>query len=71
MAHEAEASGYAATIREPLPDYSDQWSVVCEVQAITSPDFVRDADDFFQGSPIGTTPSTTVGRRASRATLTG
>jgi hypothetical protein len=23
--------------------------VVCEVHAITSPDFVRDADDFFQG----------------------
>ena len=49
MAHEAEAGGYAAAVREPLPDFPDQWRVVCEVHAITSPDFVRNADDFFQG----------------------
>jgi hypothetical protein len=49
MAHEAEGSGYAAAVREPLPDFPDQWRVVCEIHAITSPDFVRDADDFFHG----------------------
>jgi Regulator of ribonuclease activity B len=49
IANEAEASGYGAAIREPLPDFPDQWRVICEVHAITSPDFVRDADDFFQG----------------------
>ncbi len=49
MAHEAEAAGWGAEVREPLPEYPDQWGVVCDRQAVTSPDFVRDADDFFQG----------------------
>ena len=31
-----------------------QWSVVCETHAVTSPDFVRESDDFSRSSPIGT-----------------
>jgi hypothetical protein len=44
------AAGYTASVREPLPEYPDQWSVVCE-----RPDAVLDipgviaADDLFQG----------------------
>jgi hypothetical protein len=49
MQQEAETKGFSASVREPLPDFPDQWGVVCETHAITSPDFVRDADDFFQG----------------------
>jgi hypothetical protein len=48
MRDEAAANGYTANVREPLPEYPDQWSMVSEIQAVTSPDFVRDADDFFQ-----------------------
>jgi hypothetical protein len=48
MGREAEANGYSAAIREPLPDFPGQWSVVCEIQTVTSPDFIREADDFFQ-----------------------
>ena len=49
MGREAEANGYTASIREPLPEYPGQWGVICETHAVTSPQFVRDADDFFQG----------------------
>ena len=49
MGHEAETNGFAAAVRDPLPDVPGQWSVTCETQAVTSPDFVREADDFFQG----------------------
>ena len=49
MRQEADTNGFEATVREPLPDFPDQWAVVCEKHAITSPDFVRDSDDFFQG----------------------
>jgi hypothetical protein len=49
MGREAETKSYAATIREPLPDFPGQWGLVCETHAVTSPDFVRYADDFFQG----------------------
>jgi regulator of ribonuclease activity B len=48
MRDEAEANGYASAVREPLAEYPGQWSVVSEIEAVTSPDFVRDADDFFQ-----------------------
>jgi hypothetical protein len=47
MSSEATAGGYTGEVREPLPG-SEQWSVVCETHAVTSPDFVRAADDFFQ-----------------------
>jgi len=49
MAREAEAGGWGAEVREPLPNVTDQWSVICETHAVTTPDFVRQADDFFQG----------------------
>jgi hypothetical protein len=48
MGLEAEADHFTADIREPLPEYPGQWAVVCEKYAVTSPDFVREADDFFQ-----------------------
>ena len=48
MRNEAAAHGYSAAIREPLPNFPGQWSVTCETQAVTSPDFVREADDFFE-----------------------
>ena len=49
MGREAEKAGWAPDVREPLPDFPEQWGVVCERHAVTSPDFVRQADDFFQG----------------------
>ncbi len=49
MGDEAESNSFAATISEPLPDFPGQWSVRCETHAVLSPEFVRDADDFFQG----------------------
>jgi hypothetical protein len=49
MGGEAETRGFASAIREPLPDFPGQWSLACEAHAVTSPDFVREADDFFQG----------------------
>jgi hypothetical protein len=49
MGTEAETKGFAAAVREPLPELPGQWSVVCETHAVTSPDFVRESDDFFQG----------------------
>jgi hypothetical protein len=49
MRHEAETNGFGASVREPLADFPGQWAVICETHAVTSPDFVREADDFFQG----------------------
>ena len=49
MGHEAESNGFAVTIGEPLPDFPGQRPVRCEIYAVTSPEFVRDSDDFFQG----------------------
>ena len=48
MGQEAKASYFTADIREPLPEFPGKWAVVCEKYAVTSPDFVREADDFFQ-----------------------
>jgi hypothetical protein len=48
MGHEAVSEGYSVEVREPLPQFSGQWSLICEIHAVTSPDFVRGADDFFQ-----------------------
>jgi len=49
MGREAETAGWAAEVREPLPNFPDQWGLICETHAVTTPDFVRQADDFFQG----------------------
>jgi hypothetical protein len=48
MRQEAESQGWAASVREPLPEFPGHWAVICEQHAVTSPDFVRGADDFFQ-----------------------
>ena len=48
MESEAAEVGWKAEVREPLPDFPGQWGVVCDRDAVTSPDFVREADDFFQ-----------------------
>jgi hypothetical protein len=49
MGREAETAGWSAEVREPLPNLPDHWSLICETHAVTTPDFVRQADDFFQG----------------------
>jgi Regulator of ribonuclease activity B len=49
MRREAETKGYEATVQEPLPNFPGQWATICETRAVTTPDFVREADDFFQG----------------------
>ena len=48
MGREATEAGWEPEVRDPLPDFPDQWGVICERHAVTSPDFVREADDFFQ-----------------------
>jgi hypothetical protein len=45
----ASGQGYTPDVREPLPQFPGQWALVCDRHdAVTSPDFVRAADDFFQ-----------------------
>lgn len=47
---EARAGGYACEVREPLPEYPGQWSLVCERHgAVLDIAAVRAADDLFQG----------------------
>jgi hypothetical protein len=65
MAREAETKGFDAATREAPPELPGQWSVISEIDAVTSPEFVRESDDFFQGLADRTGPGTTVGRRAS------
>ena len=48
MGREATEAGWEPEVRDPLPDFPDQWGVICERHAVTSPDFVREADDFIQ-----------------------
>jgi hypothetical protein len=44
------SAGYAADVREPLPEQPDQWCVVCErPDAVLDVAGVRAADDLFQG----------------------
>ena len=43
-------AGYAADVRDPLPDHPDQWCVVCErPDAVLDVEGVKAADDLFQG----------------------
>ena len=49
MAREADAQHFNTVVREPLPQYPDQWSLVCDMYAVTTPEFVRESDDFFEG----------------------
>ena len=44
IAEEAGRGGFTAEVREPLPDFPGQWSVICETHAVTSLEFVRESD---------------------------
>ena len=47
---EGRASGYTCEVRDPMPEYPDQWSLVCErPDAVIDPNGVIAADDLFQG----------------------
>jgi len=47
---DAEAAGYSCEVREPLPQYPGQWSLVCDRHdAVLDPPGVIAADDLFQG----------------------
>jgi hypothetical protein len=49
-AHAGRAAGYECAVRDPLPEYPGQWSLVCErPDAVLSPPAVIAADDLFQG----------------------
>ena len=44
------AAGYTCEVRDPMPQYPDQWSLVCErPDALLDPPGVIAADDLFQG----------------------
>src|SRR5687767_9948706 len=43
-------AGYTADVRDPLPEYPDQWCLVCErPDAVLDVEGVKAADDLFQG----------------------
>ncbi|MGD8486905.1 MAG: ribonuclease E inhibitor RraB [Chloroflexota bacterium] len=49
-AAEGRDAGYGCEVRDPLPEYPGQWSLVCEREdAVLDIDGVRTADDLFQG----------------------
>lgn len=49
-ATEGRAAGYTCEVREPLPEYPGQWSLVCERDdALLDIEGVKRADDLFQG----------------------
>jgi hypothetical protein len=49
-AAEARTAAYACDVRDPLPEYPGQWSLVCErPDAVLDPPGVIAADDLFQG----------------------
>ena len=46
---ELGTQGWSAEVREPLPEYPEQWAVVAEqADAVLSPDFVRDTTDLME-----------------------
>jgi hypothetical protein len=46
--HEAEARGFEVEVRDPLPDYPGQWSLVCgQHGVVVDPPTVRDHGDLF------------------------
>ena len=49
MAADATTEGFDADVREPLPQHSGQWSVVCTKHAVVDPMFVRGAVEYFEG----------------------
>ena len=47
---EAAAAGFEVTVREPLPQYPEQWTMVCERHdVVLQLETVRDTTDFFEG----------------------
>jgi hypothetical protein len=49
-AEEGRAGGFACEVRDPMPEYPGQWSLVCErPDAVLDIETVRGADDLFQG----------------------
>jgi hypothetical protein len=49
-AQDGRAAGYTCEVRDPMPQYPDQWSLVCErPDAVLDPPGVIAADDLFQG----------------------
>ena len=49
-ATEARSAGYQCEVRDPMPQYPGQWSLVCERHdAVLDIEGVRAADDLFQG----------------------
>ena len=46
---EARARGFEAAVREPLPEYPDQWSLICEQHGVVLDlETVRANGDFFE-----------------------
>ncbi len=47
---DGRAAGYTCEVRDPMAQYPDQWSLVCErPDAVLDPPGVIAADDLFQG----------------------
>ena len=47
---ETGQEGWESDVRDPLPDGSGEWLLVCERQdAVLGAEFVRDSTDFFEG----------------------
>jgi hypothetical protein len=67
MAHDVEENDFSATVREPLPEYPDQWRVACEKQrSLRRISSVRRTTSS-KGWTIDTRLNTTAGRPASSA----
>lgn len=49
MGAKAAAQGFDIEIREPLPEDPNLFAVICAVQAVLDPIFVRGAVEFFEG----------------------
>ena len=48
-AEDATARGFEVSVREPLPGYAEQWTVVCERHdVVLDPEHVRDTTDYFE-----------------------
>jgi hypothetical protein len=47
-ADELASQGWVSEVRAPLPDYPDQWSLVCEQHdVVLLPDFIRESTNLF------------------------
>jgi hypothetical protein len=48
MVDQARTRGFEARVEEPLEEFSGQWWVICETNAVLTPNFVRESVDFFE-----------------------